>query len=349
MQEDVVIDLGPRLDAAAKQLGRDPLGGSLQILSLAFDLPTGRLAVGMPGRVVVCSLPDGAIVDEHVLLDPGAHAPVRLLFTSDGKHLAAACTQLVSNADSISSVFVLEQGKKKPVIAVPGAKALEKHDWDLASTHGVSTWALSPDGAHLATAWDVQGVGLWNLQTHRRERIVLKAPELAADASPLDVSAIAFAPDGETLAILVGGGLEVHPSAKGKRIARVDIDDTFGASRLAYTSEGIMWARAAPGTCETCLIDPHTSTVARRPVALDKVQPLRIDATSVLWRQEVGEGEAHEQVLVRQDLVSGHLSSLVRAPWSDDLLHPLGVITISPTQDRVARVDGRTVRVSSLA
>ena len=74
----------------------------------------------------------------------------------DGKHVAAGCTQLVSNSDTLSSVFVLEHGKKKPVVGVPGPKALEKHDWERRPTSGVGTWALSPDGDRLAPRADAR-------------------------------------------------------------------------------------------------------------------------------------------------------------------------------------------------
>ncbi len=299
MQDDVVIDIGAQLDAATRELAGDPLAGTTQVLSLAIDPSSQRLAVGMPGRVAVYSLATASLLDQHVLVDIAAHAPLRLTYTSDGRHLVAVCTQLVNNTDSVSSLLVLAENKKKPVLGVPGAKALERHDWDIAPTSGVVSWALSPDASRLATAWDVQGVAVWNVASRRRERIVIKAPDLESDAGPLDVHALAFTGDGDTIAVLLAGALEVHPCGKGPCIVRIDIDETFGASRLAYTDEGILWARAAPGISETCLIDPHSTSVARRPIALEKVQPLRIDATSVLWRQEVGEGDAREQVLVR--------------------------------------------------
>lgn len=347
MGDELVIDLGSALDDAEWQLADDPLRGTSAIDAIAFDATASRLAVGMPGRVNVYTLADGRL-DTFLLRDIAAHVPMRIVFTTDGKHIVVGCGQMVSNTDSVFSAFVLTPGKKKPVLGVPGVKALEETDWTARSTTGVSAWGLSLDGTRLVTAWDAQGVAVWNLGTRRRERLVIKAPGPDDDGDPLEVSAAALAPDGDRIAVLMPGALEVHPVSRGKRIARIEIEETFGASRLAFTADGIVWARAAPGLCETSFIDIQHGTVARRPVTLDKVQPVRIDAASVLWVQELGAGDAREQVIVRQDLVTGQLDPIARVPWPTDPHYPRVMLALSPTADKLARIEARSVRISSI-
>jgi hypothetical protein len=348
MADELVIDLGDALASVERELKDDPLGGTAVIDAVALDATSSRLAVGLPGRVLVYTLADGTL-EQHVLRDIAAHAPTRMVFTTDGKHLVVGCGQLVSNTDSVYSVFVLDPGKKKPVLGVPGAKALELTDWTAHPTTGVSAWALSLDGSRLVTAWDTQGLAVWNLGTRRRERLVIKAPGHDDDADPFEASAVALAPEADRVAVLLPGALEVHPVSRGKRIARIEIDETFGASRLAFTPDGIVWARFAPGVCETSVIDIAAGTVARRPVALDRVMPVRIDATSVLWMQEVGELPDRTQVLVRQDLVTGQLDPVTRIPWPTDPHYPRFHAVLSPTGDKLARIDATSVRISSLA
>jgi hypothetical protein len=352
MADELVIDLGDALASVERELADDPIGGRPAVIdAIALDATSSRLAVDMPGRVHVYSLADGTL-DQYVLRDIAAHAPMRITFTTDGKHLVVGCGQLVSNTDSVFSVFAFATGKKKPVLGVPGVKALQQTDWTARPTTGVSHWALSLDGTRLVTAWDTQGLAVWNLGTRRRERLVIKAPSPDDDSDATEdafaAEAVSLAPDGDRVAVLLPGALEVHPVSRGKRIARVEIEETFGTSRLAFTHDGIVWARCAPGACETSMIDIAAGTVARRPVALDKVIPLRIDATSVLWAQDVGEGDARMQILVRQDLVTGQLDPLARVPWPQDPHYPRIHVVLSPTGDRLARIDGTSVRVSSV-
>jgi hypothetical protein len=347
MADELLIDLGDALAAAERELADDPFGGTAAIDAIALDATSSRLAVGLPGKVLVYTLADG-MLEEYSLRDRAAHAPMRMVFTTDGKHLVVGCGQLVSNTDSVFSVFVFAPGKKKSVLGVPGIKALEQTDWTANPTTGVSAWALSLDGTRLVTAWDTQGLAVWNIGTRRRERLVIKAAGPDDDGDPFEGQAVSLAPDGDRVAVLLPGALEVHPVSRGKRIARVEIDETFGASRLAFTHDGIVWARCAPGSCETSMIDITAGTVARRPVSLDNVTPLRIDATSVLWAQDVGEGDAREQVIVRQDLVTGQLDPVVRVPWPVDPHYPRIHAVISLRGDRLARIEGRSVRVSSI-
>ncbi len=347
MADELVIDLGDALAAAERELADDPFAGTVTIDAIALDATASRLAVGLPGKVLVYTLADGSL-EQYSLRDRAAHAPMRMVFTTDGKHLVVGCGQLVSNTDSVFSVFVFAPGKKKAVLAVPGIKALEQTDWTANPTAGVRAWALSLDGSRLVTAWDIQGVAVWNLGTRRRERLVIKAPGPDDEGDRFEAHAVALAPDGDRVAVLLPGALEVHPVSRGKRIARVEIEDTFGASRLAFTHDGIVWARCAPGVCETSMIDIAAGTVARRPIALDKVLPLRIDATSVLWAQDVGDGAGRMQILVRQDLVTGQLDPLARVPWPPDRRYPRIHVVVNATGDRLARIDGSSVRVSSL-
>jgi hypothetical protein len=348
MVDELVLDLGSALDDVESQLADDPLRGTSAIDAIAFDATATRLAVGMPGRVHVYTLADGRL-DQFVLRDIAAHVPTRMVFTTDGKHLVVGCGQLVSNTDSVYSVFVLEPGKKKPVLGVPGVKALSETDWTATPTSGVSAWGLSLDGTRLVTAWDTQGVAVWNLGTRRRERLVIKAPGVDDDDARVEVHAAALAPDGDRIAVLMDGALEVHPVSRGKRIARIDIEETFGTSRLAFAHDGIVWARSAPGICETSHVDIESGAIARSPVGLDHVQPVRIDATSVLWVQQIGDGASREQAIVRQDLVTGQLDPIVRVPWPVDPHYPRIHLAVSARADKLARIEGRRVRVSSLA
>jgi len=347
MGDELVIDLGSALAAAEAQLADDPLRGTAAIDAIALDATASRLAVGMPGRVHVYTLADGRL-DEFQLRDIAAHVPMRMVFTTDGKHLVVGTGQLVSDTSSVYSVFVLAPGKKKPVLGIPGVKALEETDWTAHSTTGVSAWGLSLDGTRIVTAWDAQGVAVWNVGTRRRERLVIKAPEPEMGVKPVEVHAAALAPDGDRIAVLMPGALEVHPVSRGKRIARIEIEETFGASRLAFTHDGIVWARTAAGVCETSLVDIAAGTVARRPVALDKVQPVRIDTARVLWVQEHGPGGGWEQAVLPPDPGPGPLDPVARVPWPADPHYPRTLMAMSSTGDKVARIEGRSVRISTI-
>jgi hypothetical protein len=347
MADELVIDVGDALDDVERALADDPLGGTAVIDAIALD-PTGtRLAVGMPGRVLVYTLADGQL-EQFVLRDIAAHAPTRIVFTTDGKHVVVGCGQMVSSTESVFSVFACAPGKKKPVLGVPGVKALEQTDWTANPTNGVSAWALSLDGSRLVTAWDIQGLAVWNLATRRRERLLIKAPDAADRAARFVAEAVSLAPDGDRVAVLLPGALEIHPVSRGKRIARFELDETSGASRMAFTHDGVVWAHSSPGGSETALVDLESGTVARRPVDLDDVRPLRIDTTSVFWIQGLGEGSAREQVLVRQDLVTGQLDPLARVPWPTDPHYPRVHVTINASGDKLAHIEGRSVRISSI-
>jgi hypothetical protein len=348
MADELVLDLGSALDDVESQLADDPLRGTSAIDAIAFDATASRLAVGMPGRVHVYTLADGRL-DQYLLRDIAAHVPMRIVFTTDGKHIVVGCGQLVSNTDSVYSVFVLVPGKKKPVLGVPGVKALEETDWTARSTTGVCAWGTSLDGTRLVTAWDAQGVAVWNLATRRRERLVIKAPESDEGGPPFEAHAVALAPDGDRLAVLLPGALEVYPVSRGKRIARIEVEDTSGTSRLAFSHDGIVWARSSPGLCETSQVDIASGTIARRPVGLDGVRPVRIDATSVLWLQDLGADAARRQILIRQDIVTGQVDPIAKVPWPTDPHYPRVHLAVSVTGDKLARIEGRSVRISSIS
>lgn len=347
MNDDTVIQLDGKLAEVSRKLGDDPAGGTAEIESIAVDPQGRRVAVGLPGRVLVYAATDSTLLEEYSLVDVMAHVPARLLLMADGTHVIAQTVQQVSNRDTVQFVLVLGDKKKKPLLAVPSAKALSALDPAEAGS-GVQAWAVSSTGARLATAWEPHGVAVWNLATRRRERLILKGRAEDEDAEPVEASALAFSPDGERLAILRAGALEVHPCGRGRRVARIELDETFGTSRIAFTPDGIVWARCAPGVCETSVIEIESATVARRPVGLEHVEPMRIDATSVLWLQTRGEGAQREQILVRQDHVTGQLDPVARTPAPPDAPSSRVHLALSASGDRIARIEGRSVRVASL-
>ena len=114
----------------------------------------------------------------------------------------------------------------------------------------VKTLAFSPDGSRLVSARHDR-LQVWEVATGRlREEIPVPAP---------DIVAVAFRPDGATLAALDGsGGATVFNAATGAVVARLRLGAGHDTKALAYSPDGRWLAGAGADQKTVCLFDART-------------------------------------------------------------------------------------------
>jgi WD40 repeat protein len=114
----------------------------------------------------------------------------------------------------------------------------------------VKTLAFSPDGSHVVSARHDR-LQVWEVATGRRlEEIPVPAPNILA---------VAFHPDGATLAALDGsGGATVVSAATGAAVARLRLGASHDTKALAYSPDGRWLAGAGADEKTVCLFDAHT-------------------------------------------------------------------------------------------
>ena len=114
----------------------------------------------------------------------------------------------------------------------------------------MKTLAFSPDGSRLVSARQDR-LQVWEVATGRRlEEIQVPAPNILA---------VAFRPDGATLAALDGfGGATVFNAATGAMVARLRLGASHDTKALAYSPDGRWLAGASTDQKTVCLFDAHT-------------------------------------------------------------------------------------------
>jgi WD40 repeat protein len=114
----------------------------------------------------------------------------------------------------------------------------------------VKTLAFSPDGSRLVSARQDR-LQVWEVATRRRlKELQVPAPNILA---------VAFRPDGATLAALDGsGGATVFDAATGVVVARLRLGAGHDTKALAYSPDCRWLAGAGADPKTACLLDAHT-------------------------------------------------------------------------------------------
>ena len=203
---------------------------SAQVINNAHDGPVTAVATvgelfasgGFDGKVILWSLPA-----EKVLHALTAGGPVRALAAApDGKTLASA------GDDGVVQLWDAATGK-------PGDTLIGASDWLLAV-------AFSPDGKTVA-AGSIDGrCYLWDLASTELllEFSAVTPPMPNQKAMPAAAAALAFSPDGKTLAIGSADG-QVYLFQIDGKFLRALTGHTSGVTAVAFHPTGTMLASAS--------------------------------------------------------------------------------------------------------
>ena len=257
-----------------------------------------------------------------------------------------------------------------PVAYSPDGRWIASGDWDnrlrlwdartgeacaiLDNGDFVKTLAFSPDSSRVVSARQDR-LQVWEVATGRRvQEIQSPAPNILA---------LAFHPDGATLAALNGssgsGGVTVFNAATGGVVARLRLAGRHDTKALAYSPDGRWLAGVSTDDKTLCLFDAHTY----QPSAQFAGHDGRInDVTFSLDSRRVASCGSDQTVRVWQ--IDGGACQVLRG-HTDDVFavafHPDGTRLASAGRDRavwlwdlargeeVARLQGHTNYVWSLA
>jgi WD40 repeat protein/predicted Ser/Thr protein kinase len=215
---------------------------------------------------------------EIAVLHGHTGAVSELAFTPDGRRLASVSQERgpwradhsvgTWEVDFGSSLPVLRGHTKYvyPVACSPDGRWIASGDWDnvlrlwdartgevcaeIDNGDIVKTLAYSPDGSWLVSARQ-EWLQVWDAATGRRLKEI-KAP------AP-NILAVAFHPDGATLAALDGsGGGTIFNATTGVEVARLRLGASHDTRALAYSPDGRWLAGTSTDGKTVCLFDART-------------------------------------------------------------------------------------------
>ncbi len=247
--------------ATGKLLRQFP--GTYQENNIALSADGKLLAIAQSKAVVVWELASGKEVRRFAQRSANAAA-----FSPDGKMLAAAGTRytgihlwnlatgkkitqfrdpkganlLAFTPDGKTLIAGLELGSKIGLWDVASAKKRQQLD---AKEGVIGSFALSPDGATLATGSNQGGIPLWDMATGKLTRKL-------REEDRKECFAVVFSPDGKTLAAVKRDAkgqedfLSLWDVAAGKELSRIK-GDTFSWS-IIFSRDGKTLISASAGS-----------------------------------------------------------------------------------------------------
>jgi WD40 repeat protein len=194
-------------------------------MRMAFSPVAPQLAIGSNGSVILWNV---RTRQTRVLRFPVGAPTNALAFSADGKRLAVAL-QAISPTTPGLLIMDVESGR-----------TLQK----LRSTHVVvDDVAFAPDGAHVAAAETIQPFG--NGRIVLLEAQMLTRARTLANLPGVEATAVAFAPDGSSLAFGGADGTAGLVSVQsGQRIASY-LGQTAAINQIAYSPDGRLVATAS--------------------------------------------------------------------------------------------------------
>jgi WD40 repeat protein len=230
--------------------------------------PDGRTAaIGFDGGIQLIDVRTGAVQEARGAL---ASNPIWLLFSSDGKTIVSTGRDGTVTLWDAGSAALLEtlrghaRSVRQPVFGPDGETLYTTSDdgtaiaWDISGdrglgrpfrfTHdrGLHLWPdrhpgrFSPDGRLIAVGLKEQGIGLWD------------ATDLTRAGAPLletggEVNALAFSPDGETLAAVADYGVATIWDVPSRSLRHGPFPVASYAIGVSLSADGRMLATAGDG------------------------------------------------------------------------------------------------------
>jgi WD40 repeat protein len=306
--------------ATGKELGR-----------IKTPRPAGHLRLSPDGKTLAAIYSGENVLRRFDLTTrgelptPDGHAAevTFLAFTGDGKALVSAAD------DNAVTVWDPATG------AVRRRFPARTFDQFLAA-------AISPDGRLLASANALDGdpVRLWDLSTGEAVRELARAKGA--------VRAVAFAPDGRTLAVWRSGWEAPGPSLRvwdlaGRELWKADAPVLGGgpgeAGRwLQFTADGArLWAATHPGPTAWDAVTGRRVAGAADPLSVISVSP---DGRMVAGRAQTNAGATEVRVI---ESASGQVRSRFGRGPAAGPIDPAVPVVFSPDGRRLAAADGSAV------
>jgi WD40 repeat protein len=248
------------LETGCPRVSHTGFQGDLSALVLSPDGTALATAAG-DGSV---RLWDSASLRERARLGDHRAAVCALAFSPDGGSLASAdrANELMLWNATGKRLWACDSGDVRFLFALafaPDGRTLagggtdtKVRLWDASSgkgraalvghANGVSSVAFAPDGRTLATGDRSGVVKLWDVTAGVERATLATARETGSAGKPIEeVGALAFAPDGRTIAVAVEETVSLWDVETGRRVTDL-VGHEGKVRRLAYSSDGTLLA-----------------------------------------------------------------------------------------------------------